>query len=34
VVDGVTGSGQGRWRGVRASTVVRNDGADAPGRTR
>jgi hypothetical protein len=33
VVDGITGSGQGRWQRVRASTVVRNDGAGLPGRT-
>jgi hypothetical protein len=34
VVDGVTDSGRGRWQRVRASNVVRNDGAEDPGRTR
>jgi hypothetical protein len=34
VVNGATGSGQGRWRCVRASIVVENDCAEAPGRTR
>jgi hypothetical protein len=34
IVDGATGPGQGRWQRVRASTVVGNDGAEAPGRTR
>jgi hypothetical protein len=34
VVDGVTDSGWGRWRCVRASIVVGNDGVEAPGRTR
>jgi hypothetical protein len=34
VIDGATDSGRGRWRRVRASTVVGNDGAEAPGRTR
>jgi hypothetical protein len=34
MVDGVTGSGQGRWRRVRASIVVRNDSAETPTRTR
>jgi hypothetical protein len=33
VVDDITGSGQGRWQRVRASTVARNDGTEAPGRT-
>jgi hypothetical protein len=33
VVDSGTSSGQGRWRCVRASIVVRNDGVDALGRT-
>jgi hypothetical protein len=33
VVNGVTGSGRGRWQCVRASTVVGNDDAEAPGRT-
>jgi hypothetical protein len=34
MVDGVTGSGRGRWWHIRASTVVGNDGAEAPGRAR
>jgi hypothetical protein len=34
VIDGATDSGRGRWRRVRALTVVGNDGAEAPGRTR
>jgi hypothetical protein len=34
VVNDVTGLGRGRWRHVRASTVVGNNGAEAPGRTR
>jgi hypothetical protein len=33
VVDGTTGSGPGRWRCVRALTVVGNDGAEASRRT-
>jgi hypothetical protein len=33
VVNGATGLGQGRWRCIRASTVVGNDRAEAPGRT-
>jgi hypothetical protein len=33
VVDGATGSGRGRWQCIRASTVVRNDGAEVPGRS-
>jgi hypothetical protein len=31
VVDGGTGSDQGRWRRVRASTMVGNDEVEAPG---
>jgi hypothetical protein len=31
VVDGTTGLGQGRWRHLRASTVVGNDDAEASG---
>jgi hypothetical protein len=34
VVDGATGSGRGRWWRVRALTMVGNDGAEAPGRTK
>jgi hypothetical protein len=34
VVDSGTSSGRGRWRRIRASTTVGNDGAEAPGRTR
>jgi hypothetical protein len=34
VVDSVTSSGRGRWRHIRASIMVGNDGAEAPWRTR
>jgi hypothetical protein len=34
VVDGITGSGLGRWRHIRASPMVRNNDAESPGRTR
>jgi hypothetical protein len=34
VVDSVTDSGWGRWQCARSSIVVRNDGAEAPRRTR
>jgi hypothetical protein len=33
VVDIITGLGRGRWRRVRASTVVGNAGTESPGRT-
>jgi hypothetical protein len=34
IIDGATGLGRGKWQRVRASTVVGDDGAEAPGRTR
>jgi hypothetical protein len=34
IVDGATDSSRGRWWCIRASTVVGNDGVEAPGRTR
>jgi hypothetical protein len=34
MVDDIIGSGQGRWQCVRGSTVVGNDGVEAPMRIR